>query len=84
MLLHLFEEDTLLFLLVGKLWLKAVYQVVIFVFLFLSKIGKISKIIKNPKIHLLSNREISHRNYWLSCVLSIKIFRGRVFYFSSF
>ena len=30
-LLHLFEEDTLLFLLVGTLWLKAVYQVVIFV-----------------------------------------------------
>ena len=30
-LLHLFEEDTLLFLSVGKLWLKAVYQVVIFV-----------------------------------------------------
>ena len=30
-LLHLFEEDTLLFLLVGKLLLKAVYQVVIFV-----------------------------------------------------
>ena len=30
-LLQLFEEDTLLFLLVGKLWLKAVYQVVIFV-----------------------------------------------------
>ena len=31
MLLHLFEEDTLLFPSVGKLWLKAVYQVVIFV-----------------------------------------------------
>ena len=31
MLLHFFEEDTLPFLLVGKLWLKAVYQVVIFV-----------------------------------------------------
>ena len=31
MLLHLFEEDTLPFLLVGKLLLKAVYQVVIFV-----------------------------------------------------
>ena len=30
-LLHLFEEDTLHFLLVGKLGLKAVYQVVIFV-----------------------------------------------------
>ena len=30
-LLHLFEEDTLLFLSVGKLCLKAVYQVVIFV-----------------------------------------------------
>ena len=30
-LLHLFEQDTLLFLSVGKLWLKAVYQVVIFV-----------------------------------------------------
>ena len=30
MLLHLFEEDTLLFLLRGKLWLKAVNQVVIF------------------------------------------------------
>ena len=30
-LLHLFEEDTLLFLLVGKLWLKAVYEEVIFV-----------------------------------------------------
>ena len=30
-LFHLFEEDTLLFLSVGKLWLKAVYQVVIFV-----------------------------------------------------
>ena len=29
-LLHLFEEDTLLILLVGKLWLKALYQVVIF------------------------------------------------------
>ena len=29
-LLHLFEEDTLLFLVLGKLWLKAVYQVVIF------------------------------------------------------
>ena len=27
-LFHLFEEDTLLFLLVGKLLLKAVYQVV--------------------------------------------------------
>ena len=30
-LLHLFEEDTLLFLLVGKLWLKTVYEEVIFV-----------------------------------------------------
>ena len=30
-LLHLFEQDTLLFLSVGKLWLKAVYQVVLFV-----------------------------------------------------
>ena len=30
-LLHLFAEDTLLFLSVGKLWLNAVYQVVIFV-----------------------------------------------------
>ena len=30
-LLHLFEEDALLFLSVGKLWLKAEYQVVIFV-----------------------------------------------------
>ena len=30
-LLQLFEEDTLLFLLVGKLWLKAVYEEVIFV-----------------------------------------------------
>ena len=30
-LLHFFEEDTLLFLSVGKLRLKAVYQVVIFV-----------------------------------------------------
>ena len=29
-LLHLFEEDTLLFLSVAKLWLKAVYQDVIF------------------------------------------------------
>ena len=28
---HVFEEDTLLFSLVGKLWLKAAYQVVIFV-----------------------------------------------------
>ena len=28
-LLHLFEEDTLLFVSVGKLWVKAVYQVVI-------------------------------------------------------
>ena len=35
------------------------------------KIGKISKIIKNPKNpDLLSNRKISHHNYWLSCVLS--------------
>ena len=49
-LLHLFGEDTLLFLLVGKLWLEAVYLVVIFVSeICLSKIGKISKIIKNPK-----------------------------------
>ena len=30
-LLHLFEEDTLRFLLVGMLWLKAVYEEVIFV-----------------------------------------------------
>ena len=30
-LLHLFEEDILLFLFVGKLWFKAVYQEVIFV-----------------------------------------------------
>ena len=30
-LLHVFEEDTLLFLLVEKLWLKAVYEEVIFV-----------------------------------------------------
>ena len=54
MLLHLFEEDTLLFLSVGNLWLKAVYQVANFCvwnlpILCLSKIGKISKIIKNPK-----------------------------------
>ena len=50
---QLFEEDTLLFLLVGKLWLKAVYQGVIFVSkicqFYVSKMGKISKIIKNPK-----------------------------------
>ena len=43
-LLRLFKEETLLFLSVGKLWLKAVYQVVIFVselpILCLSKIGK--------------------------------------------
>ena len=31
LLLHLFEEDILLFLFVGKLWFKAVYQEVIFV-----------------------------------------------------
>ena len=30
-LLYFFEEDTLLFKSVGKLWLKAVYQVVTFV-----------------------------------------------------
>ena len=30
-LLHLFEQGTLLFLSVGKLWLKGVYQVVLFV-----------------------------------------------------
>ena len=30
-LLHLLEEDTFLFLSVGKLWLKAVHQVVTFV-----------------------------------------------------
>ena len=30
LLLHLFEEDTLVFLLAGKLWLTALYQVVIF------------------------------------------------------
>ena len=55
-LLHLFEEDTLLFPSVGKLWLKAVYEVVIFVSEICqfyvcekSKIDKISKIIKNPK-----------------------------------
>ena len=50
---QLFEEDTLLILFVGKSWLKAIYQVVIFVSeicqFFLSKIGKICKIIKNPK-----------------------------------
>ena len=51
-LLHLFEEDTLLFLLIVKLWLKAVYQVVILCLKFanfMSKIGKICKISKNPK-----------------------------------
>ena len=72
-LLHLFEEDTLLFLSVGKLCLKAIYQVVIFVWnlpiLCLSKIGgKILKVklLKIRKIlDLLSNRKIVHRNYWL-------------------
>ena len=49
--INLFEEDTLLFPSVGKLWLKAVYQVVICAseICQLSKIGKISKIIKTPK-----------------------------------
>ena len=47
------------------------------------KIGKISKIIRKI-LDFLSNRKIWHRNYWLSCALSIKIFRGRVCFFFNF
>ena len=71
-LLHLFEEDTLLFLLIGKLWLKAVNQVVIFVseicqFYVCQKSVKYVKLLKIRKIlDLLSNTKILHRNYWLS------------------
>ena len=86
-LLYLFEEDTLFFLSVGTLWLEAVYEVVIFVseicqFYICQKSIKLLKIRKI--LDLLSNSKIVHRNYCLSCVLSIKISRGRVCYFFNF
>ena len=90
MLLHLFEEDTLLFLSVGKLWLKAVYQVVIFVseicqFYVCPKSVKKVKLLKIREIlDFLSNKKISHLNYWLNCVFSLKLFKGRVCYFFNF
>ena len=82
--LHLIEEDTLLFPSVGKLRLKAVYQGVIFVseicqFYVCQRSVKQVKLLKIRKIlDFLLDRKISHRNYWSSCVLSIKIFEGRV------
>ena len=90
-LLHLYEEDTLFFSSIGKLWLKAVYQVVSFAsqicqFYVCQKSVKWIKLLKIQKmLDFPSNRKISHRNYYLSCVLSIKIFcRYRVCHFFNF